>query len=56
MGRMLAFMARIRNDNNITKGVITRGVGVDEHTALLLDVVTGNIIYDILLSPSTYFI
>ena len=43
MGRLLTFMARIRKDNNIKNGVITRGVGVDEHTALLLDVQTGDI-------------
>jgi cyanophycinase-like exopeptidase len=43
MGRLLTFMARIRKDNNIKNGVVTRGVGVDEHTALLLDVKTGDV-------------
>ncbi len=43
MGRLLTFMARIRKDYKIPSGEITRGVGVDEHTALLLDIETGDI-------------
>ena len=43
MGRMLTFLARIRKDFKIASGVVTRSVGVDEHTALLLDVITGNV-------------
>jgi len=43
MGRLLTFIARIRKDYKIAEGVITRGVGVDEHTALLLDVNSGDV-------------
>lgn len=44
MGRMLTFVARILQDNINTKdGNPVRGVGVDEHTALLLDNTNGNI-------------
>jgi cyanophycinase len=55
MGRMLTFVARILQDNEYTKNTfantptnnnnttIVRGVGVDEHTALLLDVTTGHV-------------
>lgn len=43
MGRLLTFMARIRKDNGIKAGEVSRGVGVDEHTALLLDVGTGDV-------------
>jgi cyanophycinase len=40
MGRMLTFMGRIMQDEGET---VVRGVGVDEHTALLLDVDTGDV-------------
>jgi cyanophycinase-like exopeptidase len=43
MGRLLTFMARIRADYKIAAGVVSRGVGVDEHTALLLDIKTGDV-------------
>jgi len=39
MGRLLAFVARIITDNNLSTNV--RGVGVDEETALLLNIHTG---------------
>jgi cyanophycinase len=39
MGRMLTFVARILEDDN--NSTVARGVGVDEHTALLLDTLTG---------------
>ena len=41
MGRLLTFMARITTDSGITTVPIIRGVGVDEHTSLLLDITTG---------------
>lgn len=41
MGRMLTFVARIQKD--FTNSGIVRSVGVDEHTALLLDVNTGDV-------------
>lgn len=40
MGRMLTFMSRIMADEGVS---VARGVGVDEHTALLLDVATGDV-------------
>jgi cyanophycinase len=41
MGRMLTFVARdLQDDAQMT---LSRGVGVDEHTALLLDVTTGDV-------------
>lgn len=39
MGRMLTFMARWMTDNH---SKLIRGLGIDEHTALLLDVATGD--------------
>jgi cyanophycinase-like exopeptidase len=41
MGRMLAFVARVRADTTDSEFPVVRGVGVDEHTALLLDTKTG---------------
>jgi cyanophycinase-like exopeptidase len=44
MGRMLTFMARILTDVAASRtgaNQLSRAVGIDEHTALLLDVVTG---------------
>lgn len=43
MGRMLGFVARIRADTSDSAFPVVRGVGVDEHTALLLDVNTGKV-------------
>ena len=43
MGRMLTFMARILKDVANPPVTVFRGVGVDEHTALLLDVTTGDV-------------
>lgn len=43
MGRMLTFMARVRQQYGIASGTQSRAVGVDEHTALLLDIGTGDI-------------
>lgn len=44
MGRMETFVARIFKDNATPSAVqLARGVGVDEHTALLLDVTTGEV-------------
>ena len=41
MGRMVTFMARIFADN--TDVSLVHAVGIDEHTALLLDVTTGSV-------------
>ena len=41
MGRMLTFLARDLKDN--TQLTISRAVGVDEHTALLLNTTTGHV-------------
>lgn len=41
MGRMLTFLARDLQDNKSL--ALSRAVGVDEHTALLLDVTTGDV-------------
>ena len=43
MGRMLTFLSRIRVDYAIKEGSVSRAVGVDEHTALLLDINTGTV-------------
>jgi cyanophycinase-like exopeptidase len=43
MGRMNTFMARILKDIDAKPPKISRGVGIDEHTALLLDVKTGDV-------------
>ena len=40
---MLTFMARIRPENVLAAGEVSRGVGVDEHTALLLNTITGDV-------------
>jgi cyanophycinase-like exopeptidase len=37
-------MARIRHDNSVSSGVISRSLGIDEHTALLLDIVSGDVL------------
>jgi len=42
MGRMLTFQARILQDFSPSNG-LSRAVGIDEHTALLLDVTTGEV-------------
>jgi cyanophycinase len=39
MGRLLAFLGRIITDNAVSDGI--KGIGVDEDTALLLNVTTG---------------
>lgn len=44
MGRMLTFVARIVQDSIWSSSTIARGVGVDEHTALLLNVTTGDVL------------
>lgn len=41
MGRMNTFTARIMKDVDTIPPSLTRGVGIDEHTALLLNVQTG---------------
>lgn len=41
MGRLLTFMSRILKDVNEYPNSLVRGLGVDEHTALLLDITTG---------------
>jgi len=41
MGRMLTFVARTLTDNPTLP--VVRGLGIDEHTALLLDVTTGDV-------------
>ena len=43
MGRMVTFMARILKDSAKPPVSSARAVGVDEHTALLLDVKTGDV-------------
>jgi len=43
MGRMLTFVARIRAESSDSAVPIVRGLGVDEHTALLLDTRNGNV-------------
>lgn len=43
MGRMLAFVARLRVETSDSDFPIIRGIGVDEHTALLLDTKTGSV-------------
>ncbi len=44
MGRMVTFMGRILTDSQPSGSIpVSRAVGVDEHTALLLDVVTGGV-------------
>jgi cyanophycinase len=45
MGRMLTFLSRVIMDSNdISNMYNTYGVGVDEHTALLLNITTGNVL------------
>ncbi len=43
MGRMLTFLSRVLKDVDSKPPALARAVGVDEHTALLLDVKTGAI-------------
>ena len=43
MGRMNTFMARILKDVDSKPPALSRAVGVDEHTALLLDPKTGDV-------------
>eukprot|EP01038_Epipyxis_sp_PR26KG_P007337 gene7337-10002_t len=43
MGRMVTFMSRIYQDGMNGQSTYVRGVGIDEHTALLLDVTNGDI-------------
>lgn len=43
MGRMNTFMARILKDIDASPPSLVRGVGIDEHTALLLDTLTGSL-------------
>eukprot|EP01034_Spumella_vulgaris_P030777 gene30777-38041_t len=45
MGRMLTFLARIITDlaASVSSDQVFRAVGIDEHTALLLDVKTGSV-------------
>jgi len=43
MGRLVAFMARIVKDVASPAVSAARGVGIDEHTALLLDINTGDV-------------
>ena len=43
MGRMLTFLSRILKDVDANPPALSRAVGIDEHTALLLDVHTGDI-------------
>lgn len=41
MGRSITFLARIMKDIDTVPPTLARSVGIDEHTALLLDVNTG---------------
>jgi cyanophycinase-like exopeptidase len=43
MGRMNTFMSRILKDVDSTPPALSRAVGIDEHTALLLDINSGDI-------------
>jgi cyanophycinase-like exopeptidase len=43
MGRMNTFMARILKDVDAVVPKTAHGVGIDEHTALLLDIYTGDV-------------
>jgi len=43
MGRMITFMSRILNDYGSIAVPMSRAVGIDEHTALLLDITTGDV-------------
>ena len=43
MGRMLTFSARILQDVDANPPSLSRSVGIDEHTALLLDTTTGGV-------------
>lgn len=43
MGRMLSFVARLRADTSDSSYPIIRGIGVDEHTALLLNTQNGDV-------------
>jgi cyanophycinase-like exopeptidase len=43
MGRMNTFMARILKDIDQNPPSLSRAVGIDEHTALLLDPKTGDL-------------
>jgi len=43
MGRMLTFMARVLKDVSVPLAKLARGVGIDERTALLLDIGTGEV-------------
>ena len=43
MGRMLTFVARVMEDVASPAVSLARGVGIDERTALLLDVTTGDV-------------
>lgn len=43
MGRMVTFMARILKDSSTPPVSSAKAVGIDEHTALLLDVNTGDV-------------
>jgi len=43
MGRMVTFLSRILNDYGSIAVPMSRAVGIDEHTALLLDITTGDV-------------
>eukprot|EP01031_Cornospumella_fuschlensis_P008291 gene8291-10225_t len=43
MGRLVTFMSRVLKDATVNVPTQVRGLGVDEHTALLLDTVTGDV-------------
>ena len=43
MGRMNTFMARILKDVDAEPPSLSRAVGIDEHTALLLNINTGDV-------------
>lgn len=44
MGRMNTFQARILKDIGIPHPIVSRAIGTDEHTALLLNVTTGDVL------------
>lgn len=43
MGRLMAFMARIMKDVDSQPPSVGRGIGIDEHTALLMDPSSGDV-------------
>lgn len=43
MGRLMAFVARVMKDVDAVAPVVGRGIGIDEHTALLMNPTNGDV-------------